>query len=236
MRLPRLRLRAPPFLPTPMPTASTAPAAPPALLLLAAGASARLGQPKQLLLYQGQTLLRRAAETAAATGCRPLVLVTGALHEALLPEVAGLPFIVTHNAQWAEGMGASVRAGLAALAAGSPGAPAAAGAPAAVLLMLCDQPLLAAAHLGELLRVQRETGVAAVASAYAGTVGVPAVFGPALFERLRTLRGASGARQLLAALPPAALLTVDFAAGTVDVDTPAQYQQLLRGEAARSAQ
>ena len=206
----------------------SSPTAPPALLLLAAGASTRLGQPKQLLPYQGRTLLRRAAETAAATGCRPLVLVTGAAHGALLPEVAGLPFVVAHNAQWAEGMGSSVRAGMAALAAAYPpfGAE---GPPAAVLLMLCDQPLLTVAHLRELLRVQGATGRAAVASAYAGTVGVPVAFGPALFGQLRTLSGAGGARALLASLPPAELATVAFAGGAVDVDTPAQYRQLLAG-------
>ncbi|WP_375417547.1 NTP transferase domain-containing protein [uncultured Hymenobacter sp.] len=201
---------------------------PPALLLLAAGASVRLGQPKQLLAYRGQTLLRRAAETAAAAGCRPLVLVTGALHEELLPEVAGLPFLVARNAQWAEGLGASVRAGMAALAAYPPSATAAAeGPPPAVLLLLCDQPLLTAAHLQALLRVQHETGRVAVASAYAGTAGVPVVFGSALFERLRTLSGAAGAQQLLASLPPSELATIDFPAGAVDVDTPAQYAQLL---------
>lgn len=201
---------------------------PPALLLLAAGASARLGQPKQLLPYQGRTLLRRAAETAAATGCRPLVLVTGAAHEALLPQVAGLPFVVAHNAQWAEGMGSSVRAGMAALDAAYPPLGAQV-RPAAVLLLLCDQPLLTAAHLRELLRVQRETGRAAVASAYAGTVGVPVAFGPALFGRLRALSGAGGARALLASLPPAELASIAFADGAVDVDTPAQYRQLLAG-------
>lgn len=212
------------------------PTAPPALLLLAAGASSRLGRPKQLLPYRGQTLLRRAAETAAASGCRPLVLITGAGHDELLPEVAGLPFRVVRNAQWAEGMGSSVRVGMAALGAAPDTAldtaypPAAAERPpAAVLLMLCDQPLLTAAHLRELLRVQRETGRAAVASAYAGTVGVPVVFGPALFGRLRTLAGAAGARHLLASLPPAEVLSIEFADGAVDVDTPAQYQQLLNG-------
>ena len=200
--------------------------APPALLLLAAGASSRLGRPKQLLPYQGQTLLRRAAETAAASGCRPLLLVSGALHDELLPEVAGLPFQVVRNEAWAEGLGSSVRAGMAALAALAE-KPAFDAPLAAVLLMLCDQPLLTAAHLRQLIAVQRETQRAAVASAYAGTAGVPVVFGPAVFDRLRTLKGATGARQLLAQLSPAEVLTIDFPAGALDIDTPAQYQQLL---------
>lgn len=203
-------------------------ARPSALLLLAAGASSRLGQPKQLLLYQGQTLLRRAAETAAASGCWPLLLITGCQHDKLLPEVAGLPFEIIRNENWAEGLSSSIRAGMAALAElpafDKP-------EPAAVLLMLCDQPLLMAAHLRQLIALQHETRSPAVASTYAGTAGVPVVFGPTLFEQLRTLAGPTGARQLLAQLPLNQVLTVDFPAGAVDVDTPAHYQQLLAGGA-----
>ena len=82
------------------------------LILLAAGGSARLGHPKQLLPYKGRTLLRHAAEVAAAAGCEPLVLVTGALHEELLPEVKDLPFYVVRNEDWAQGMSTSIQAGL----------------------------------------------------------------------------------------------------------------------------
>ena len=196
---------------------------PPALLLLAAGASTRLGQPKQLLMYEGKTLLRRAAETAVASGCHPVLLVTGALHDELLPEVAGLPLVVVRNERWAEGMGSSIRAGMAALAADA----APHSLPSAVLVMLCDQPLLTADHLQNLLARQQETGRAAVASAYAGTLGVPVVFGPALFDQLSQLHGAKGAGPLLASLRPDEVEQVDFPNGVVDVDTPAQYQQLL---------
>lgn len=200
---------------------------PPALLLLAAGASSRLGQPKQLLRFEGQTLLRRAAETAAASGCRPLVLVTGALHEELLPEIAGLPFEVVRNEAWAEGMGSSIRAGMAFLT--TPTMPATPdNSLSAVLLMLCDQPLLTAKHLQKLIGRQQETGRAAVASAYAGTMGVPAVFGSALFNRLSTLGGPKGAGPLLASLASNLVATLDFPNGEADVDTMAQYELLLK--------
>lgn len=92
--------------------------------------------------------------------------------------------------------------------------------------MLCDQPLLTAPHLRALLDLQRKTGCSAVASACGGTAGVPVVFGPPLFERLRVLSGPMGARQLLAALPPAEVLTVDFPGGVIDVDTLTQYRAL----------
>lgn len=209
----------------PTPTHEAPPAA--AALVLAAGSSSRLGQPKQLLPYEGETLLHRAVRTAAAAGCSPIVVVTGALDNVLRGAVADLPCRVVHNPDWASGMGSSVRAGLAPLLPGPDAAGSAPAGLAAVLLMLCDQPLLTAEHLSRLISVQRQTGRAAVATTYAGIVGVPAIFGPALFERLRSLDGAGGAQRLLRSLPTADVDTLDFPAAALDVDTPAQYAQLL---------
>ena len=196
---------------------ATTSAGPVALLLLAAGASTRMGQPKQLLPYRGRTLLRHAAETAVASDCAPLVLVTGALHDALVAEVAGLPVQVVHNPAWATGMAASIRAGLAAVAAARP---------AAVLVMLADQPLLTPALLRQLVAQQRRTGAPVVAAAYGDALGVPAVFGRAALPALARLEGAQGAAGLIAGFGAAAG-RVAFPAGLLDVDTPAQYAALL---------
>ena len=189
---------------------------PVALLLLAAGASTRMGQPKQLLPYHGRTLLRHAAETAVASGCAPIVLVTGALHEELLPEIAGLPIRAVRNAEWATGMASSLKAGLAAVAVANP---------AAVLVMLTDQPLVTPGLLRQLMAQQRQTRAPAVAAAYGDTLGVPAVFGQLLFLQLQQLHGAQGAGRLLAALG-ANVESVDFPAGLLDIDTPEQYDAL----------
>ena len=121
-------------------------------------------------------------------------------------------------------MGSSIRVGMELLATLSGSRP----QPSAVLLMLCDQPLLTADHLRELLRVQRETGQAAVASAYAGTMGVPVVFSSTLFNRLSQLNGAKGAGPLLASLRPDEVEQVDFPGGAIDVDTVEQYHQLCQ--------
>jgi len=187
----------------------------PALLLLAAGASARMGRPKQLLPYRGRTLLRHAAETAAATGCAPLVLVTGALHEELAAEVAGLPFRVVRNAAWETGMASSIRAGLAAVP-----------PLAAVLIMLCDQPLVTTDLLRKLMAEQHRTQAPIVAAAYGDALGVPAVFAPAVRPALLALHGAQGASRLIAGLG-AAVGRVPFAEGLLDVDTTEEYNQLL---------
>ena len=203
------------------------------LMLLAAGSSSRLGRSKQLLPYRGRSLLHHAATVAAAAGCHPNVLVTGALHETLLPEVAGLGFEVTRNEHWAAGMGSSIRAGLAAMETlvingSSTRAPDGEPAPplAAVLVMLCDQPLLTPKILMGLVAQFRTTGQPVVASAYGGTRGVPALFGRAVFPALRALSGPTGARELLREY--AHLPAVPFPAGVVDVDTAAQYEALGR--------
>ncbi|MGI4735625.1 MAG: nucleotidyltransferase family protein [Janthinobacterium lividum] len=189
------------------------------LLLLAAGSSSRLARPKQLLPYQGQTLLRHAAEVAAASPCRPLVLVTGALHDELLPEIDGLPFHVVRNDNWADGMGGSIAAGLAELETASEAAKV-----DAIIVILCDQPLLTDEVIGQLIVQFQATGQPVVASAYAGTQGVPALFSREIFPALLALRGASGARELLQQY--AHLPTVDFPGGATDVDTEAQYAAL----------
>ena len=189
------------------------------LLLLAAGSSSRLARPKQLLPYQGQTLLRHAAEVAVASPCRPLVLVTGALHDELLPEIDGLPFHVVRNDAWADGMGGSIAAGLADLETAAEGPKV-----DAVVVILCDQPLLTEEIIGQLIVQFQATGQPVVASSYAGTQGVPALFSRAVFPQLLALRGASGARELLQQYSH--LPTVNFPGGAIDVDTEAQYAAL----------
>ncbi|OGX87553.1 nucleotidyltransferase family protein [Hymenobacter glacialis] len=188
-----------------------------ALLLLAAGASTRMGRAKQLLPYHGRTLLRHAAETAVATGCSPLVLVTGALHEALAAEVADLPFKTVYNPEWQSGMASSIQAGLAA---------AAPTRPAAYLIMLSDQPLVTSELLLQLLALQRQSQAPIVAAAYGDTLGVPAVFDQSLLPALHRLRGAQGANRLIAELG-AAVGRISFPEGLLDVDTPEQYAALL---------
>ena len=190
-----------------------------ALLLLAAGASTRMGRPKQLLPYHGRTLLRHAAETAVVAGCAPIVLVTGALHDELLAEIVGLPILAVHNPDWETGMASSIRAGLAAVAAA---------APRAVLVILTDQPLVTPELLRQLIVQQQATQAPIVAAAYGETLGVPAIFDKSLLPELLKLQGAQGAGRLIARLG-AAVGQVAFPAGLLDVDTPAQYKALLQG-------
>ncbi|WP_045688392.1 NTP transferase domain-containing protein [Hymenobacter sp. AT01-02] len=192
----------------------------PAILLLAAGSSSRLGRPKQLLRFQGNTLLRRAAETSvmAAAGL-PVVVVTGALHQELLPELAGLPITTVHCPAWAEGMGASMKCGLAELEKLQP-------AWTEVLVLLCDQPHVTPDLLKQFSVVRAATGLPIAASQYSSTTGVPALFGREALPLLLQLPNDAGAGQLLKHRPDL-VATVPFPAGVIDVDTEAQYAELL---------
>lgn len=118
-----------------------------AAIVLAAGASTRLGagRSKQLLRYQGRTLLRHSVEQALASSCRPVIVVLGAEVERCRRELDGLDVHVAINPEWAEGMGSSIRAGMAAMTAAAADA-------RAVVITLCDQPLVGAAFIDRLVR------------------------------------------------------------------------------------
>jgi len=193
-----------------------------AIVLLAAGASTRMGRPKQLLTYDGHTFLRKAAEVAAASVCRPLLVVLGAYADQLQSEIDGLLVQQVVNERWADGMGSSIRAGLEALKYCDRE-----GAAKAVVLMLCDQPCVTTAVINNLVTAFRSNSKGIVASEYGGTVGVPALFAREYFAALAELSGAAGAKQIIAA-HASEVMRVPFPQGATDVDTPEDYRQLLR--------
>ena len=159
-------------------------------VVLAAGASTRIGIPKQLLQFRGQTFLRRAASVALEAGCRPVVVVTGANAAACRESLRGLDVLEAENQQWEFGISSSVRVGIEAIVTPNPRI-------AAVVLTLCDQPFVTRDVIVGLVRAHYETGCSIVASSYGGSYGVPALFGKAHFSELTTLKGAAGAKQVI---------------------------------------
>jgi CTP:molybdopterin cytidylyltransferase MocA len=182
------------------------------MLLLAAGAARRFGAPKQLLQREGETLVHRAARLGLATQPADAVLVHAAGAAPILAAVADLPVRLLECAESGRGMGASLQAGLAALA------------PAcdAALVLLCDQPALTAEHLQALLAAWRRAPLQAVASAYAGTRGVPALL-PRSWFGLIAADGDRGARALLRQRPDVSAVTAEALA--LDVDRPKQWER-----------
>jgi len=154
-------------------------------IVLAAGSSTRLGRPKQDVVFEGETLLARAVRIAS--------------------EVADEVIIVTrdNNPEADEGIASSIRAGVLQ-----------AREDARILITLCDQPLVTAAHLRALIAVDAPI----VASGYRGIAGVPAVFAPRFRDELLALRGDRGARAVIEAHRGEAYV-VACEEAAVDVDT-----------------
>jgi molybdenum cofactor cytidylyltransferase len=163
----------------------------PALILLAAGASSRMGSPKQLIRVDGVPLVRRGVRLGIDAGCSPVIAVLGANHERISPILAGEQVHVVVNSEWREGVASSIRIGIQALAKLDSDVEAA-------VLMVVDQPEIDKTSIVR-LRQAAETGQESclVAAFYDGHAGTPALFRKKLFPELLELRGDSGARGLL---------------------------------------
>jgi molybdenum cofactor cytidylyltransferase len=186
-------------------------------IVLAAGESQRLGQPKQLVRWRGDTLVGHAAGIARALCAGRVLVVVGAHAVAVEAAVATQAPLLVSNPQWAEGLASSLRAGIRALPADCAG----------VLLLTCDQPLVPRAALDTLVQRWMANPDAVVASAYAGTVGIPAVLPARTFPALMQLSGDSGARAVLRA-EGARIETVSVPEAAFDVDDESALRALER--------
>ena len=186
-----------------------------AIVILAAGASQRMGAPKLLLRHRGRTLLRLAVDAALGSSCRPVLVVLGASAPLLQPDLADLPVQVVHNLDWARGLSASIRSGIEALSS-------AADPPEAAVLALCDQPFVSSANLEALVTAFSSARRPIVASEYGGALGVPALFARPLWPELVALVGEAGAKRVIRAHREE-VWPVPCPQGALDVDTPDDY-------------
>lgn len=188
--------------------------------MLAAGGASRMGRPKQLLRYRGRSLIERAVDAALGARCHAVHVVVGAEAEAVTRALRDRAVRIVENPRWRDGIATSIAAGVADCVAEP-----ASGAPEGVLLLVADQPHLDAAVLDALIDAFSGAPDSIVASGYAGDVGTPALFGREHLEELRALEGDRGARVLLQRHRER-LRVVDFPAGAVDLDTPADWSRL----------
>ncbi|MGK2859621.1 MAG: NTP transferase domain-containing protein [Thermoanaerobaculia bacterium] len=185
------------------------------IAILAAGGSARMGMPKQLLDVGGESMLRRAARAAVASRSGEVVVVVGARSDAIERELSELPVRIVENGDWQSGIASSVIAAVAAIEETDA---------RAVVLALADQPFVGATHLRRLAATIRASDARIVASAYPEGGGVPAAFDRELFAELKSLRGDTGARDLIRRLPG---LTIEIPIeNPADVDTREEYEKL----------
>jgi molybdenum cofactor cytidylyltransferase len=187
------------------------------IVILAAGASTRLGKPKQLLPWHGSTLLQHAVQVARQVTDEPIVVLGAHLHqlEAVLDPAT---VQIVHNASWKEGIASSIHSGLTAAMQQKP---------EHVIFMVCDQPFVSAAILQELVLAHQKTGKSIIASAYSGTLGIPALFDTTFFHQLLDLGGDTGAKKIIQQ-HSGHVYGVPFPMGHIDIDTAEEYDALMR--------
>jgi molybdenum cofactor cytidylyltransferase len=187
------------------------------IIILAAGGSHRMGQPKQLLPFRERTLLRHAVETAVASMCRPIVVVIGAHAELVSLELQSLPVLIAYNPEWATGIGSSLRLAIQTLGAID--------AIEGVVITLSDQPLVTADAVNRIVEAHYQTGKDIVASEYADTHGVPLFIGKRFFDEISALAGTEGAKRVIDRHLEE-MTTVPLVEAAFDIDTPNDYERL----------
>lgn len=192
-----------------------------ATIILAAGASTRMGRPKQLLAYDGKNLLQHIIAVSEQLQNRPIVVVLGAYAEKILPTLTGLPVSIVQNDSWSTGMGSSIKAGTKHLLSMFPNIQ-------AVLILLVDQPFVDLFFLQQLVHLYHTANASIICSAYNDQLGVPAIFDHTLFESLLHLNEAVGARKLIRSYQ-GKVVSVPFEHGAFDLDTEADWQRFLDG-------
>ncbi len=185
-----------------------------AVVILAAGTSSRLGSPKQLLMYQGKSLLSRAIDESRGAGADQLVVVGGALD---LVDFIEDDICLVKNEQWEEGMASSIKCGV--------GAVQEMAEMEYAIIMVCDQPYADREVLKGLVELQQRSGKPIVASEYGGRAGTPALFHRSFFPMLMQLKGDVGARHLIADHKELVAFA-GFPKGITDIDTLRDYEAI----------
>jgi molybdenum cofactor cytidylyltransferase len=190
------------------------------IIILAAGNSSRLGRPKQLLPYQGKTLLSHVV-TEALAHLRPVVVVTGAYQAEIRDSLKGQPVNIVYNPHWETGMVSGIVAGLAEALTIDPDL-------RAMIVAVCDQPYISAELFRSLVEKRAVSGKGLIASLYSETRGTPVLFDYRYFKELSVLSGNAGAKQLLKRYPDD-VETVPFPNGGIDIDTEEDVKLLSGG-------
>ena len=189
-------------------------------ILLAAGESSRLGTPKQLLLYKGQTLLQHILNSAIASNAHPVIVVLGAHAAIIEKKIDSNTATVIVNDTWQEGMASSIRVGIKNLLQVNPSVEGA-------VLVVCDQPYISSSLLNDLMEAQQKTGKPIITCSYANTFGPPTLFHKSIFPELLQLKGDVGARNILRNHADK-VEAIWFPQGNEDIDTKADYEKLSK--------
>ncbi len=190
-----------------------------AILLLAAGSSSRLGHSKQLLKVNNIPLLTSSVMAAIESDAHKVVVVLGANEVAHRNLIYHLPVEIVYNPTWQKGMGNSLKVGLTHLTKGTHHL-------AAIIIMVCDQPLITSSHLKRLIQKFKDTKSPIVASYYSGMAGVPSLFDNSNFSNLLALGDEEGAKKIIQQKMEL-VKTIDFQEGAIDIDTDQDLEEFI---------
>lgn len=188
------------------------------IIILAAGASTRLGRSKQTLPYQSSTLLKHTIKEALDAAVGPVIVVTGANEKEVAEHIREEPVTMVHNKEHREGIASSIKTGIHEIQIRYNDC-------TSIILMVCDQPHINKNILQSLVETSRATGKPITASAYKDTIGVPALFDKTFFPELLSLQGDEGGKKVILS-HQSSVAVVPFPSGEIDIDTPGDLDAL----------
>ncbi|MFC3559210.1 nucleotidyltransferase family protein [Pedobacter jamesrossensis] len=192
------------------------------IIILAAGNSSRLGSPKQLLHYEGKTLLERVSFEAIKTLFKPIVVVLGAYAEEIGMEHKHANISYTFNKNWQSGMASSIAKGLSTVLSLQKNIE-------NVIITVSDQVFVSTEIFQTLVKKHNNTSKGIIACRYEKTNGTPTLFNKKYFEQLLSLSGTTGAKKILIENEDD-MTTIPFEKGYIDVDTRNDYNNLINNK------
>ncbi|MBS7229651.1 nucleotidyltransferase family protein [Flavobacterium psychroterrae] len=189
------------------------------IVILAAGNSSRLGQPKQLLSYKNSSLIQNTISEASLIQNSAIIVVTGANHELVEKEITASKTTIIFNPDWESGMSSSISKGLSQLLHLYPEVE-------KCIFTVCDQPFVTTSIFENLISEHSTTNIGIVASSYSDTLGTPVLFHKKYFNELLKLKGQEGAKKIINKFLDDTA-SISFEKGNIDIDTQEDYLKLI---------
>ena len=188
------------------------------IIILAAGASTRLGRSKQTVPYKDSTLLKHTIKVALDAALGPVIVVIGVNEKEVTADIEQEVITIVLNKHYQEGIASSIKTGIDEILKHHSDCE-------NIILMVCDQPHVNKDLLQSLVEISHGHNKPIAASAYKDTIGVPALFHKSFFPDLLSLQGDEGGKKVLLKYR-SSVATVPFPSGEIDIDTPADLDAL----------
>ena len=189
------------------------------ILIPAAGASKRIGSPKQLLKWGDSTLIGHSIETATELNQKKILVVLGAYYERIKPEIDGFDIQILKNEAWKDGLGSSIAIGADSLLKNGDNF-------SGLLVLLPDQPLIVPDYLKAMIAKFKVGKKQIIATSYGnGKFGVPAIFDKSYFKELSLLHDDRGAKDLINR-HSINVTAIDIVPLVTDIDTEEVYEKI----------